>query len=92
MNRKIAYDIFEREPHKTELPIVLDEYGNTGASSVLLAFHQYHQDLKPGDIGVLCSFGAGYAGRECGIGESMKRLMCCNLVGPLGLEPRTNGL
>jgi len=27
----------------------------------MIAFHQFHQDLNKGDVGVLCSFGAGCA-------------------------------
>ena len=33
---------------------------NASAGS-LIAFHLYHQDLEPGDIGVIFSFGAGYS-------------------------------
>jgi beta-ketodecanoyl-[acyl-carrier-protein] synthase len=27
----------------------------------VIAFHKHNQDLKTGDLGVLCSFGAGYS-------------------------------
>jgi len=60
MNTDIARGLLGREASKSELPIILDEYGNTGASGVMLAFHKFHNDLNKGDTGLLCSFGAGY--------------------------------
>jgi len=27
----------------------------------VIAFHLHHEDLAPGDVGLLCSFGAGYS-------------------------------
>ncbi|HLO95890.1 MAG TPA: 3-oxoacyl-[acyl-carrier-protein] synthase III C-terminal domain-containing protein, partial [Burkholderiaceae bacterium] len=27
----------------------------------IIAFHRHRADLKPGDTGVICSFGAGYS-------------------------------
>jgi beta-ketodecanoyl-[acyl-carrier-protein] synthase len=27
----------------------------------VIAFHKHHDDFAPGEIGVLCSFGAGYS-------------------------------
>ena len=43
------------------MPIVLDEYANTSSAGSIIAFHKYKADLKKGDIGVICSFGAGYS-------------------------------
>ena len=43
------------------MPIVLNEYANTSSAGSIIAFHKYHEDLKKGDIGVICSFGAGYS-------------------------------
>jgi beta-ketodecanoyl-[acyl-carrier-protein] synthase len=60
MNKSIGENVFNRALDQKELPLILEEYGNTGASGALIAFHDYHKDLEPGDIGVLCSFGAGY--------------------------------
>lgn len=60
MNQAIAKDVLGRDPEVSELPLVLERYGNTGASGVMIAFHRHHEDLNPGDLGVLCSFGAGY--------------------------------
>ncbi|GAC1604573.1 MAG: beta-ketoacyl-ACP synthase III [Aquirhabdus sp.] len=42
-------------------PIILDEFANTSSAGSIIAFHKNSQDLKNGDIGVICSFGAGYS-------------------------------
>ncbi|HEY4714309.1 MAG TPA: beta-ketoacyl-ACP synthase III [Aquirhabdus sp.] len=48
--------------HSADLaPIILDEFANTSSAGSIIAFHKYSQDLKNGDIGVICSFGAGYS-------------------------------
>jgi beta-ketodecanoyl-[acyl-carrier-protein] synthase len=41
-------------------PMVLEEYANTASAGSLLAFSLHHDDMEPGDIGVLAAFGAGY--------------------------------
>ena len=28
---------------------------------MIIAFHKHHADLSSGDVGVVCSFGAGYS-------------------------------
>jgi beta-ketodecanoyl-[acyl-carrier-protein] synthase len=61
MNQLIAKKVLGREPTLEEAPIILDEYANTSSAGSVIAFHKYHADLKPGDIGVLCAFGAGYS-------------------------------
>jgi beta-ketodecanoyl-[acyl-carrier-protein] synthase len=42
-------------------PIILDEYANTSSAGSIIAFHKNSQDLNVGDVGVICSFGAGYS-------------------------------
>jgi len=42
-------------------PLILDEYANTASAGSIIAFHEHHGDLKAGDLGVICSFGAGYS-------------------------------
>ncbi|MDO9072883.1 MAG: beta-ketoacyl-ACP synthase III [Rubrivivax sp.] len=42
-------------------PIILSEYANTASAGSIIAFHEHHADLKRGDLGVICSFGAGYS-------------------------------
>jgi beta-ketodecanoyl-[acyl-carrier-protein] synthase len=61
MNQLIAKRVLGREPTEQEAPVILDEYANTSSAGSVIAFHKYHQDLKAGDLGVLCAFGAGYS-------------------------------
>ncbi|MEZ5570014.1 MAG: 3-oxoacyl-[acyl-carrier-protein] synthase III C-terminal domain-containing protein, partial [Halioglobus sp.] len=61
MNQLISRRVLGREPTQEEAPIVLDEYANTSSAGSVIAFHKYRQDLASGDLGVLCSFGAGYS-------------------------------
>jgi beta-ketodecanoyl-[acyl-carrier-protein] synthase len=50
-----------RDPQPGEAPNILKECANTSSAGSVIAFHKYNQDLKAGDIGLLCSFGAGYS-------------------------------
>jgi len=34
---------------------------NTASAGSIIAFAQNHEDLRSGDRGVICSFGAGYS-------------------------------
>jgi len=61
MNDLIARRVLGRDPVPGEAPVILDEYANTSSAGSVIAFHKYSDDLKPGDIGLLCSFGAGYS-------------------------------
>jgi beta-ketodecanoyl-[acyl-carrier-protein] synthase len=61
MNQLIAKRVLGREPSEQEAPVILDEYANTSSAGSVIAFHKYHSDLKSGDVGVLCAFGAGYS-------------------------------
>ncbi|MBV2235574.1 MAG: beta-ketoacyl-ACP synthase III [Sterolibacterium sp.] len=61
MNQLIARKLLEREASADEAPIILDEYANTASAGSIIAFHQHQADLAAGDIGVICSFGAGYS-------------------------------
>ena len=42
-------------------PLILDEFANTASAGSIIAFHQHRADLAAGDVGVVCSFGAGYS-------------------------------
>jgi beta-ketodecanoyl-[acyl-carrier-protein] synthase len=42
-------------------PLILDEYANTASAGSIIAFHAHRQGLSAGDLGVVCSFGAGYS-------------------------------
>jgi beta-ketodecanoyl-[acyl-carrier-protein] synthase len=61
MNDLIARRVLGRDAVDGEAPIVLDEYGNTSSAGSIIAFHKHSADLKPGDLGLLCAFGAGYS-------------------------------
>jgi beta-ketodecanoyl-[acyl-carrier-protein] synthase len=61
MNRLIAQRVLGHEASEDESPTVLDTYGNTSSAGSIIAFHLNSEDLKPGDVGVICSFGAGYS-------------------------------
>ena len=61
MNRLIARKVLGREPSAEEAPVILDRYANTSSAGSIIAFHQYQADLEPGDLGLICSFGAGYS-------------------------------
>ena len=61
MNRLIAHRVLGHEANADESPTVLDTYGNTSSAGSIIAFHLHSEDLKPGDTGLICSFGAGYS-------------------------------
>ncbi|HVZ98773.1 MAG TPA: beta-ketoacyl-ACP synthase III [Caulobacterales bacterium] len=61
MNRLIAERVLGREATQDEAPTVLDTYGNTAGAGSIIAFHLHSEDLKAGDRGLICSFGAGYS-------------------------------
>ena len=61
MNRLIAHKVLGHEASEDESPTVLDTYGNTSSAGSIIAFHQHSDDLKAGDTGLICSFGAGYS-------------------------------
>ncbi|MFH7044179.1 beta-ketoacyl-ACP synthase III [Paucibacter sp. JuS9] len=42
-------------------PLILDEFANTASAGSIIAFHRHRADMQPGDVGVICSFGAGYS-------------------------------
>ncbi|HEX3674104.1 MAG TPA: beta-ketoacyl-ACP synthase III [Rhizomicrobium sp.] len=60
MNDLIAKKVLGRVPSEVEAPNVLNEYANTSSAGSIIAFHKYSRDLARGDLGHLCSFGAGY--------------------------------
>jgi len=61
MNDFIARKVLGRDPAPGESPVILDTYANTSSAGSIIAFHKYSDDLKAGDLGVICSFGAGYS-------------------------------
>ena len=61
MNQLIAKRVLGRAANESEAPTILDEYANTSSAGSVIAFHKHRDDYVPGDLGVLCSFGAGYS-------------------------------
>ena len=61
MNDFIGKKVMGREPTPDEQPNILQEYANTSSAGSIIAFSHHHHDLEPGDLAVICSFGAGYS-------------------------------
>lgn len=61
MNDFIGRKVLGRDPEPGEQPNILQEYANTSSAGSIIAFSQNNEDLKEGDLGLICSFGAGYS-------------------------------
>ncbi|CAI8196210.1 MAG: Beta-ketodecanoyl-[acyl-carrier-protein] synthase [Alphaproteobacteria bacterium] len=61
MNDFIAKKVLGYDPSEDDQPTVLDEYANTSSAGSIIAFHKHKDDFKAGEMGVICSFGAGYS-------------------------------
>ncbi len=61
MNLLIIRQILDRDATPDESPTILDTYANTSSAGSIIAFHKHQDDLKAGNLGVICSFGAGYS-------------------------------
>ena len=61
MNQMIIHRLLGREATVEEAPIILDCYANTASAGSIIAFHLHKDDLDPGDLGIISSFGAGYS-------------------------------
>jgi beta-ketodecanoyl-[acyl-carrier-protein] synthase len=61
MNLLISRLILGRDAEPGEAPVILDTYANTSSAGSIIAFHKHNDDLPPGALGVICSFGAGYS-------------------------------
>ena len=61
MNLLISKKVLGREAAEDEAPVILDEYANTSSAGSIIAFHKFSEDFEPGNVGVICSFGAGYS-------------------------------
>jgi beta-ketodecanoyl-[acyl-carrier-protein] synthase len=61
MNDFIGRKVLGREPEPGEQPNILQDYANTSSAGSIIAFSKYSDDLKDGDYGLICSFGAGYS-------------------------------
>ncbi|WP_380053526.1 beta-ketoacyl-ACP synthase III [Falsihalocynthiibacter sp. SS001] len=61
MNDFIGKKVLGRAPIDGEQPNILQDYANTSSAGSIIAFSQNSDDLEAGDIGIICSFGAGYS-------------------------------
>ena len=61
MNDYIGKKVLGRTPEPGEQPNILQDYANTSSAGSIIAFAKHSDDLKPGDHGLICSFGAGYS-------------------------------
>jgi beta-ketodecanoyl-[acyl-carrier-protein] synthase len=61
MNKKVINLLLGSDAPEEMTPTVLDLYANTASAGSIIAFHLHKADFKKNDIGVICSFGAGYS-------------------------------
>ncbi len=61
MNDFIGKKVLGREPEAGEQPNILQDYANTSSAGSIIAFSKHSDDLGDGDVGLICSFGAGYS-------------------------------
>ncbi|MBK7060980.1 MAG: beta-ketoacyl-ACP synthase III [Rubrivivax sp.] len=61
MNQLVMKKLVDRAVDDDIAPLILGEYANTASAGSIIAFHAHHADMQPGELGVICSFGAGYS-------------------------------
>lgn len=61
MNDFIGRKVLGRAPEPGEQPNILQDYANTSSAGSIIAFSQNSDDMADGDLGLICSFGAGYS-------------------------------
>ena len=61
MNQLISRKLLGRDATADDAPVILNEFANTASAGSIIAFHRHHDDIKAGEVGVICSFGAGYS-------------------------------
>ena len=61
MNDFIGRKVLGRTPEPSEQPNILQDYANTSSAGSIIAFSKYSEDMADGDMGLICSFGAGYS-------------------------------
>ncbi|PSL20983.1 beta-ketoacyl-ACP synthase III [Shimia abyssi] len=61
MNDFIGKKVLGKTPEPGQQPNILQNYANTSSAGSIIAFSQHSQDLRLGEIGMICSFGAGYS-------------------------------
>ena len=61
MNDFIGRKVLGRTPEAGEQPNILQDYANTSSAGSIIAFSQHSNNLNKDDLGLICSFGAGYS-------------------------------
>jgi len=61
MNKMVTKYLLDDVLTPDKTPTILDRYANTASAGSIIAFHLHNKNLVKGDIGVICSFGAGYS-------------------------------
>ncbi len=61
MNDFIGRKVLGRIPEPCEQPNILQDYANTSSAGSIIAFSQNSDDIADGELGLICSFGAGYS-------------------------------
>jgi len=61
MNDFIGKKVLGRKPEAGEQPNILQDYANTSSAGSIIAFSQHSEDIEDGELGLICSFGAGYS-------------------------------
>jgi beta-ketodecanoyl-[acyl-carrier-protein] synthase len=61
MNQFVIKKLVGADAGDDVAPLILNEYANTASAGSIIAFHEHRADLTAGDVGVICSFGAGYS-------------------------------
>lgn len=61
MNDFVGRKVLGRTPSAEEQPNILQDYANTSSAGSIIAFARHRDGFGPGEIGLICSFGAGYS-------------------------------
>lgn len=61
MNQFVIKKLVGADAGDDVAPLILDTYANTASAGSIIAFHEHRADMQSGDLGVICSFGAGYS-------------------------------
>ena len=57
----VAKKLIGEDYEPNAAPMVLEKYGNVASAGSVIAFHETKDDFEQGEMGVICSFGAGYS-------------------------------
>jgi len=61
MNQFISRKLLGRDATSDDAPVILNEFANTASAGSIISFHRHKADIQAGQVGVICSFGAGYS-------------------------------